>query len=141
MKKRLFSLLIVLTIIFAALNVNEVQAASKSKNKVYCIHPADIVQFKKAKGKLTIKVSKDGRIALGKMGEKGAIKKKKITLKLSKKCKWRYGYTSTPPTYKKASYSKIRSEVKAARGYLDAGFVIQVVVKNNKVVKVISFGS
>lgn len=141
MRKKFFSITVIIALIFAMVNIREdVQAASK---KVYEFYETDCAKFVKSKGRLKVKVVKEWGHGLYLNDADGyrTIDKQKLDIPLSKNCKWSMDYVGDTG-YLKHSYKKIRANIEKARvEFLEEGSYsspgnVQIIVKNGKVIRV-----
>lgn len=152
MRKRILSMMLAVVLIMTAVNLSSITAEAAGKTTVYQTNAIDVTKFVKSKGKLTVKAQsweiasvKDKKswvkTAEGAIfGKNKSTGTKKVTYKISKKCKW--SWSDTMRNSGKSSYSKIKKTAeqarKAYRKYgVDGSFgTIQIFVKNRKIVRV-----
>lgn len=114
-------------------------SAYASSLKEYSVYAPDVTQFKLSGNKLLLKAVKEWNNGIRLNGN--ITKKKKLSLKLSKDCKWSQ---STPGqnNYKYMPYKTMRKYILGERkefkkdGYYDSGSGIFISVKNGKVIRI-----
>ena len=161
-KKLVCVTLFIICLSFYFLPTAEVLAVNK---KTYTMSEHTISKFVKSKGKLTIIVDK-GCLYSGNYSKKVNISK--ISFKVAKKCKWKDWnigyYNGNGSKYRNTSYDEVKREIEEQRdGYIkmyekfgeqyesyeefnDSELYsnpvgLKIVVKNDKIVKVITSGS
>ena len=160
MRKRILSITLAILLMLTAANAGSITAEAAGKTTVYETNAIYITKFLESKGKLTVKAKHWGSIAVTeKKRNKGWVRtaeraltgkskelgEKKLTYKIAKNCKW--SWCDTGRNSGKSSYSRIRKNAKQAREAfckygVDASYgVVQIFVKNKKVVRVNIFGS
>lgn len=141
MKRKYYSkvlYLVVLLSIFSGLFVEKNFVGAKSIKK-YVVYGPDITKFKVSGNKLVLKAVKEWNDGITINGK--SLKKQKLSLKLSKSCKWSQ---STPGStdYKYLSYKTMRRFLLIERkefkkyGEYDSGSGLFISVKNGKVIRV-----
>lgn len=147
-------IMVIVVLVFASAgNFLETATATASTNQTFCKDANLIKSFKKSGNRLIV-------TAEGKFYGKNFRKKlsvRKISYKLAKDCKWLDAnidyYLGSGPKYRKSSYKKVKAVVKSQRSdYLkyyksrgelvyDSPVGVSIVVKKNRIVKVITSGS
>lgn len=157
-KKLVFVMLFIACLMVCFSQTLEVFAVNK---KVYTMSEHTISKIMRSKGKLTIVVDK-GCLYSGNYSKK--LKIRKISIKIAKNCKWldwNIGYyNGNGPKYRKTTYSKVKKEIEGQRDeYIriyknygdqlsleefeklqlyDSPIGLKIVVKNNRIIQVIT---
>lgn len=138
----LFSIFLATFVIIA---VNPVYADAKVKNGTYYFSSCMTTTFKVKGGKMTLKVT--GTEGITKKGS-SSFKKKKMTVKVAKNCKYYNSYfmRGTGESGKsKSTYSQVKKNISFDRswykenGYYNNAGLSSFVVKKGKIVKIIYF--
>lgn len=152
MKKKILVILAVMSV-FTTTVAEPVDALSKGEVE-YRAGEYEISVFKKEKGNLTVKA--DEFYVTDSSNRIKRVAMKKITFKIAKNCKWlstdmgNYNMKTGKWTYHKTSYEKVKKEISMERKFyiknykkgaeMDSPTVMNIVIKNNKIVKILTSG-
>lgn len=149
MKNKLKEIIMTLSLVllvFAMAGGKSIKAEAKTvKDGAYYFSSTSTTKFQIKNNKLTLKVAKDGT-GITKVGDE-SFKKYKLTLKVSKNCKYRqkyYGRSTGESSVENMDYSGIKKAIAWDRqSYKETGGLYnnyglsEIVVKNNRVTKIV----
>lgn len=148
MKNKIKNIIITLSFVLfmiAMIGGNPIRSEAKVKDGTYNFSSCMVTKFQVKNNRLTLKVSKDDTSGITKTNDEN-YKKYKLTVKVSKNCKYRweeFQRMTGESNSGKSNYRKVKKSIaedrafyKQSGNYNNVG-LSRIVVKNNQVVKLV----
>lgn len=145
--KKYFMMLSLAILVVATVGGKAAKVEAKVKDGTYCFSSFMATKFQVKNSKLILKVSKSDSEGITKKNDK-KYKKYEFSAKVSKSCKYRWEYFERGTGKSdggSTTYNDVKKSIKEDRAsYIKNGYcsnvgLSRIVVKNNKVVKIVYF--